>query len=138
VWYRTVVASMLTPAQFASTPGGGDWVLADGQSVSHTAYATLTGNTTAPDLRGMFLRGRNEGRADGQQNSDGELALGSYQADPFDSHVHNISGFGSVQLHNAGSQSGTYIQSGSRNTAATRGNETRSRNVTVNSFLRAN
>ena len=86
----------------------------------------------------MFLRGSNEGRADGQQNPDGELTLGSYQTDYSDSHVHNISGFGTAQLYNTGFQWGTNIQAGSRIPTATGGNETRSRKVTVNYFLRTN
>jgi hypothetical protein len=135
----TVIASMLTPTQFsASVPDAASWVLADGRNVAGTAYATATGASTVPDLRGVFLRGKNNGRSDGSQNPDGDLALGAYQADQFLSHNHSISGFGTVQLHNAGSSYGTYIQSGTRNTDNTGGNETRARNVTVNHYIKVN
>lgn len=135
----TVVASMLSEAQFGTViPDATRWALADGRSVAGSTYATITGSSTVPDLRGVFLRGKNNGRADAKQNPDGELALGAYQADDFKSHQHGLSSFGNVTLMNAGSSLGTYIQSGSSNTAATGGVETRARNVTINYFIKIN
>lgn len=51
-----IVASMLTEAQFQSL-NGSNWVLAYGQNISGSAYASITGISTAPDLRGRTLAG---------------------------------------------------------------------------------
>ena len=51
--------SVLTENQFIAELGvveGRKWVLADGRNVAGTRYATLTGNSTVPDLRGAYLR----------------------------------------------------------------------------------
>lgn len=56
----TIVASMLELERFQKIAGNA-WKPADGRKVSaKSKYATLTGNTTLPDLRGMFLRGLNQ------------------------------------------------------------------------------
>lgn len=142
-----VVSSLLTEAQFQAARGTG-WVLADGRSVAGSAYATTSGQTSVPDLRGVYLRGKNNGRADGKQNPDGEVALGTYQADTFASHNH-VDGFAGVNTTasfgvtttaaagNINSQSGTNTNFHAI-TSSTGGNETRTRNVTVNYFVRIN
>jgi len=83
----SVQFSILTQTQFQAVYGTG-WVLCQGQSISGSALASLTGITTLPDCRGMSLRGKNNGRSDGSQNPDGDVALGTYQADNFASHTH--------------------------------------------------
>ena len=61
----TIISSMLKPATIGIKYGD-KWVLADGRRVSpKSEYTKLTGETTLPDLRGMFIRGMNEGRKDG-------------------------------------------------------------------------
>lgn len=56
----TIIASMLEFDKFQSVAGDA-WKPADGRKVSaKSKYATLTGKTTLPDLRGMFLRGLNQ------------------------------------------------------------------------------
>ena len=54
----TIIQSVLTAQQFQTTMGadGAKWRLAAGGDCTGTAYATLTGATTLPDLRGSFLR----------------------------------------------------------------------------------
>jgi hypothetical protein len=55
----SIQQSVLTEAQFSTQLGAaeaGKWVLADGRSATGTAYATVTGNATVPDLRGAYLR----------------------------------------------------------------------------------
>jgi hypothetical protein len=54
----TIIQSVLTPQQFQTAMGadGSKWRLAAGGDCTGTAYATLTGATTLPDLRGSFLR----------------------------------------------------------------------------------
>lgn len=82
-----IVTSTLTEAQFQAQRNG-TWVLMDGRAVGGSRYSTITGSSTIPDARGMFLRSKNNGRVDGLQNPDGDLALGTYQADAFASHTH--------------------------------------------------
>jgi hypothetical protein len=56
----TIIASMLEFEKFQDVAGN-TWKPADGRKVSaKSKYAKLTGNTTLPDLRGMFLRGLNQ------------------------------------------------------------------------------
>ena len=139
----TIIHSMLSTAQFA-TEYGDNWVLADGRSVTCTKYASVTGSSTIPDMRGRFLRGK------GANNPDGDLALGTYSADKFGSHNHGV-------LINTPS-SGAYCGGVSTvtpafNTAPTYnatdgyghafsqtlgGNETAPRSITVNIFIRIN
>lgn len=69
---------------------GAGWILADGRSVVGSAYESLTGNSTIPDVRGRFFRGKNNGRSDGNENPSGELALGTFQADALKDHTHDI------------------------------------------------
>ncbi len=56
----TIIASMLELDKFQKIAGNA-WKPADGRKVSaKSKFATLTGKTTLPDLRGMFLRGLNQ------------------------------------------------------------------------------
>lgn len=147
-----VKASMLTLAQFQAQFGT-NWVLANGASASGTAYATITGNTTLPDCRGVGLRGKNNGRADGNQNPDGDLALGTYQGDVMGSHAHstltgtrnNIYGLTGTTRGLDASGFTSNVQnidygasSGQLGITSTGGNETRMKNVTVNYFIKVN
>lgn len=132
-----LVHSMLTLAQFQAQYGTG-WVIADGTSCTGTAYASMTGATTLPDARGVVIRGKNNGRADGKQNPDGELALGTFQTDQFASHSHSF-GLGD------GSAGGFFndAANGQTNpftctTSANGGNETRMKSITGNIFIRVN
>mgnify|MGYP001328616358 CR=1 FL=1 len=55
----SIQQSLLAPAQFAGTMSATEaakWVVADGRSVSGTAYETITGDANVPDLRGAYLR----------------------------------------------------------------------------------
>ena len=83
----SVIHSMLTEAQFQAQMGVG-WVLMDGRSVSGSRYHQITNNSTLPDARGQFLRGKNNGRADGKENPNGDSALGTQQQDAFQGHAH--------------------------------------------------
>lgn len=153
----TIKSSMLTLAQFQTLNGTG-WVLADGSSATGSAYATLTGATIVPDLRGQVLRGKNNGRSDGQQNPDGDVALGTQQTDAYASHNHSASAAGgtggsTLPWNNAGSvafcalsSTGTSFQTNFNSNsgpqalsiAVSGGNESRMKNVTVNHFIRIN
>lgn len=83
----TYMQSMLTEVQFQAEAGSG-WVLADGRSVVGSRYETITGSANIPDARGTFLRSKNNGRADGNQNPDGDLTLGQFTGDA----IRNITG----------------------------------------------
>lgn len=82
-----MINSMLTEAQMQTLYGTG-WILSDGRSVAGSLYEAVTGAGNVPDARGAGLRGKNNGRNDGNQDPDGERSLGSYQADTFGSHTH--------------------------------------------------
>lgn len=81
----TIVASILEPGVFLN--GREDWRLADGSRIPEGALLELvkrerpamSDTVRLPDLRGMFLRGQNEGRTDGKQDPDERLS-GSYQS----------------------------------------------------------
>ena len=72
--------SILTEVQFQAINGSG-WILADGRSVAGSKYEDITGNSAIPDARGLFVRGKNNGRADGNQDPDGDRTLGNLQLD---------------------------------------------------------
>lgn len=151
-----IKASMMTLVQFQAQFGT-NWVLANGGSAIGTKYATITGNVTLPDCRGMSLRGKNNGRADGNQNPDGDVALGTMQLDSMQNHAHPL-GFdigtknqGSDSLGNSGTRfangstgsangtfqpylSGPTLDAG--NGAPRVAGETRMKNVTVNYFIK--
>ena len=145
----TIVESMLTESQFQSEFNN-TWVLADGRDVTGSAYADLTGNNNIPDLRGMFLRGKNNGRSDGSENPDGDVVLGTQQDGAFKEHSHSViynSGVAVVQdgtkvFSNAGN---TWENAGGETSSSTTnmidnsgGNETRPNNVTINYFIKVN
>jgi hypothetical protein len=129
--------SMLTEALFQSE-NDTTWIIADGQDVTGSDYHTLTGETTIPDTRGTFLRGKNNGRVDGKQNPDGDLPLGTYQVDDFFSHDHSVS---SSSFTGGGAQAAiasNNVGYPAHITGMTGGNETRPRNITVNIFIKIN
>lgn len=147
--------SDLTLAQYqAQTPG--IWVLADGAACAGSTYATVTGKSNVPDMRGTVPRMKDNGKG---LNPDGELTLGSYQADNFGTHTHvqnshnHIEGFAGVNgtasygvtsapSGNINSQSGTNTNNHPVTSASTAinqnagGNETRMKNTTVNYFFK--
>lgn len=143
----SIIDSMLTQDQMDGFVGVGNWVIAAGQDVSDSQYTLTTGYTSVPDLRGVLTRGKNNGRSASTGNADGDLALGTYQADQLKSHDHlsaadgamafvdsTIRGDGVIE-RDEGSE--YRIETGKR-TGATGGNETRGRCVTVNKFIRIN
>lgn len=84
--------SMLTEVQYQALHGTG-WILSDGRSVVGSKYASITGATIAPDARGQILRGKNNSRADGQQDPAGERTLGAQQSDAMQGHWHTLTGY---------------------------------------------
>lgn len=152
-----IVQSMLNETQFQAL-NGSNWILADGRSVAGSTYATVTQSANIPDLRGMTLRGKNNGRSDGNQDPGGERALGNFQNDQMQGHNHAVSG-GAYQVYNDYTVAGgafarvTWAQAYvnllnplTANTPTTDGingsvrvgAETRMRNVAVNVFIKIN
>jgi Protein of unknown function (DUF2793) len=77
----SIQQSLLTETQWASVlgPEAAKWVLADGRNVAGSRWATVTGQTTVPDLRGAFLRAAGQ-NSNAQPNWNGN-AVGSFHND---------------------------------------------------------
>jgi len=139
-----IVHSMLTEAQFQAERDG-TWVLADGRSVTGDGYETITGNTNIPDLRGKFLRGKNNGTSTTEGNTSGEVNLGTPQTDAFQGHQHRFdsqpfadaSGGGAGNFGNIPKDTFGIVSDGVNGTPRT-SSETRPKNVTVNYFIKIN
>jgi microcystin-dependent protein len=139
----TVIASLLTEAQFQAQRGK-NWVLADGRNVAGTKFAELFGSSTLPDLRGRFLRGKNNGQSTSLGNADGEIGLGVYQADDNKAHTHGaIFNTGTNSVGGAGNEATARSLNGSAlggltvtNFIQSSGGEARPKSVTVNYFIK--
>ena len=140
--------SMLTEAQFQVEHGSG-WILSDGRDITGSGYHSITGLTTVPDARGLSIRGKNNGRSDGKENPDGDVALGLYQADKMQGHQHNLparvstaggGGFPQADQINSGMTNfptGAPVTEGANGTPRY-GVETTSKNITMNMFIKIN
>lgn len=86
----SVDGSFLNETQYQAINGIG-YVLADGRPVPGTLYASITGQSNIPDLRGQYLRGKDLGAG---VNPSGDLPLpsvsisGSIQVAGMASHNH--------------------------------------------------
>lgn len=128
-------AAMLTLTQFQQQAGS-DWVLADGSSATGTRYNSITGNANLPDLRGMYLRGKNNSRSDGSQDPDGEVALGTYQADQTN---FGVSTYGTGSEDNKlAAGGGSATNSFSTANFSPNVDETRPKTVVINWFIKIN
>lgn len=133
----TIIASHLTPTQMKEIYGN-SWVLADGSNVSaDSKYFEATKLDAVPDLRGVFLRGMNEGRSDGREDPESERQIGSFQDHMIASHNHPLP----YQKHSLANGKGAgNLESGGSNTSTSNrgGPETRPRNVAVYFYIRVN
>lgn len=135
-----VMSAMLSEPQFRAIHGSG-WILADGRSVASSKYQTITGETNAPDLRGMILRGKNNGRADGNQDLGGERVLGNFQGEATKRPTTAFTmSNGVVTGSGVGGNGGSWVTGyGSRTTSDGGGDaETRPKNIAVNHFIKIN
>lgn len=149
-----VVASMLTEEQFMAIGNNGYWVLADGREIgSNNEYFRVTNKTKVPDLRGVFLRGANNGRT-GTNGNPEDKELGQFQKDAFQGHKHkttksflhpigqggmtttNINGADNDKFSELSTVMSGYANDGNGNPRVT--NETRPKNVTINFFIKIN
>ena len=73
-----------------------NWLECNGQAVSQSLYPQLyTIMTTVPDLRGVFVRGYDNGKG-----TDPNRTLGSLQTHAYQSHTHQVTGNTSSYTHN--------------------------------------
>ena len=151
----SIIPSMLDEATFQLQTSA-NWILCDGRSVAGSQYEALTGNSTVPDARGIFLRGKNNGRVDGKENPSGDVALGTYQADDNKPHSHGGVTNSNTHAHtyemynnfgSGGGAKGSDGTGGSQGQGTTNDNthshginsdgvEGRPKNITVNYFVR--
>lgn len=113
-------------AFYRSTPPTG-WLECNGQSVAAYPNLVALGIINAPDLRGEFVRGWDNGKG-----TDPGRALGTSQADEFKSHTHQAKGADIL----TGSSNAFWWDAGNsgaatRTTLATGGSETRPRNIAL-------
>jgi hypothetical protein len=134
------VFTYLTEAQFQAEVGNTNWVLADGRSSNGTRYKDVTGFTTIPDMRGVSPRGKDAGRG---LNPDGDLPIGTYQADQNKSHNHTVhaAGTGSNGSHDVSGGSDHFNSDPSFFSISldpSGGNEARGKTNTGNFMVRIN
>ncbi len=105
-----------------------------------TGWIAADGTNGTPDLRGMFLRGRNDvgtgTRADGWQDPDGLRALGAAQGDQFRSHTHSYRGAAREDGGGFGNALDLWIGE-TKDTTPAGGNETRPKNVALTFCMRS-
>lgn len=146
--------SDLTEAQYQGQRGTG-WILSDGRNIAGSRYGVLTGNITVPDMRGMFIRMKDFSLAVSPnitgRNPDGNLAIGSYQGDQYNSHNHTqtggtpfndlmfVSGTG-PGLNSGGSPIGLFPRTSTftLNNSTGGTSDSRPRNRAMNWFIRIN
>ena len=85
----TIKISKMTESQFQSI-NGTNWILADGRSVSGSKYETIVGESSIPDLRGLYIRFKNNGQTGTWSNPDGDLSLGTLQDENYANHGHSV------------------------------------------------
>lgn len=139
--------SALENAQFQSLHGD-CWVLMDGRSVAGKDYSILTGNSTIPDGRGVFIRGKNNGKTGEQSNSAGDLAIGMFESDDNKDHHHGsrtltggVNNAGGSGLNDAFyTPNGVWWDHGSYQPSSTHARsgstESRPKNITMNYFIK--
>jgi microcystin-dependent protein len=129
---------------FASGNLPSGWLKANGDVISRTTYANLfavigttygvgDGSTTfkLPDLRGEFIRGWDDGRG-----VDAGRVIGSAQAGDVGSHTHTINLYNAAGGAYQAQQQGSNAFTGTTNTGATGGTETRPRNIALMAIIK--
>jgi microcystin-dependent protein len=144
-----IVMSALDQATFQSQRDT-TWVLCDGRSVIGSTYQSLTSQTNIPDLRGRYPRGKDNGSGN---DTHGDLAIGTYEADQPGPHQHMVSfpalaqnitnGSGGafdavLEEHNVAITGQSGLLGHVDSTGSGVGAETNPRSVVVNFFIKVN
>ncbi len=142
-----VKQSILSLSKFQQLNGDG-WVLLENKTKSQLGLTTEISifdyldssnhsTTILPDGRGLFLRSANNGRSDGYQDPVPNRTLGSAQLDEFKSHTHNSmqSPLG-MWAHGPSNNDRGANEPYLTNSSATGGDETRPKNIAVNTFIK--
>ena len=135
-----VKSAFLTLAQFQAQAGA-NWILCDGSNVAGSAYNTLTGNVTVPDMRATVPRMKDNGAG---LDSNGDLHLGTFEADQYLSHSHGVHPtytdiYNAIRNVGAGATPQTTGNPTSGyNTQASGGGETQGKSTVINFFIRIN
>lgn len=128
-----IIHSLLTEAQFQSEHGL-EWKLLTSYSLTGTRLASY-GLSSLPDGRGLFLRAKNNGRSDGNEDPDGDVAIGTFQADRNKAHDHGFTDPGHTHPLNMFTATGGFggfgPPAGSNLTAGTANSNTTG--ITINS-----
>ena len=142
-----IVYSLLDETNFKKNHGN-DWVLMKKMSLIDTKLSELTNIYELPDARGVFLRGKNNGRKIETGNSEGEKNIGHYQEDLSNRLLSVRANSGSqgdirqTTIPHDGSWSSAIRNRHSQNpdhlVFRLNGHETRPRNITVNIFIKIN
>lgn len=146
----TIIQSLLSESDFLDqfpSSAADNWVLMDGQDISSSAFAVLTGITAAPDWRGRYPRMKDGGAG---VDSHGDLALGTTYADQQGAHTHSLSvaipaarfSAGGGQTHLLYGTNEELVQTGSfpgtGTSGSTGGSETNPKTGVCNFFLKVN
>jgi hypothetical protein len=132
-----IVASMLPVNKFLELYGKSEWALADGSKTPiNSSYKLIS--ETLPDLRGVFLRGKNYDKPTNLGNPEGDLELGTYREDLFKQHDHGVTIFNDKYPRSGGTTFDMWRNNRDARTTMEGGIETRPRNVTVNYFIKIN
>ena len=138
-----IIISVLDSATFFKKFSSDEWMLANGQEVPTSAvdFRKIYG-TNVPDLRGVFIRGKNYSRNDEFKNPIGDVPNGYVQMDEIKSHYHDfyftLIGFG-FGGHGGGDNNTVISADPTRpnnSTKSTIGEETRPKNVTLSYYIR--
>lgn len=138
-----VITSVLDSTTFFYKFSRDEWMLANGQAVPVSAvdFRKMYG-ANVPDLRGVFIRGKNYSRNDEYKNPSGDLPNGYKQTDEIQSHAHlfysTLIGYGFGG--HGGGDNNTVISADpakpSNATQSSTGAETRPKNVTLSYYIR--
>lgn len=117
---------------------GESWVLADGREAPPGSDYCKLVDVKVPDLRGVFLRGRNYDRNLAEGNADGDLKLGTYQKGAIAAHTHSYIQMvynNAIDGVDSTTRNSYEHHNEERQTGAAGGVETRPNCVTVNIFI---
>ncbi|MCP4135594.1 MAG: tail fiber protein [bacterium] len=147
----------------STIPSG--WLLCDGRAIDRVSYDTLfavvqvnwgsgDGSFTfnLPDLRGVVLRGANQGRVDGYadpdfagrvflnggSNNSVDEKIGTFQMDEFMKHTHSYDRHAGLRYNTGNNSDGRVlcIYSIERATSSAGGNESRGKNAAVHYIIK--